>query len=388
MLVTEKSVRVEPSCSLEKYRNQSSHLQSNQQYSSISQVLAEQPELVYTKLMSLLVTLVVLLRVLLSNYQSSSRILYSAQKHGWNQSVRYRGWIYNFYCTRRSKYQVHSKLDWFWYCRSICFYRNKSYQDLHWYWIAQEILWCSRVCHLQSRRKTTTVLLLWSENCRESYLQSTRRRSTSRLYWRCIRERFTPNNIGTGTVFTSGVSTNSLTKIYIGDGQLFGLGGAAESVTFNPDEKEALFDFTGVGSIRSTRSYIGDGSLFAVNGAAESTVVVPPAEGLFKFSGLATERTSAVETGGGILFNFVTSIERRTFAHSTTGALDISGIADIARAIDYTGFGNLFAVNGAAESTTNRITVEGDIAFSGDAKVVSTRRFIGSGTSIRIRQCN
>ena len=192
-------------------------------------------------------------------------------------------------------------------------------------------------------------------------------------------ERFTPNNIGTGTVFTSGVSTSSLTKIYIGDGQLFGLGGAAESVTFNPDEKEALFDFTGVGFIRSTRSYIGDGSLFAVNGAAESTVVVPPAEGLFKFSGLATERTSAVETGGGILFNFVTSIERRTFAHSTTGALDISGIADIARAIDYTGFGNLFAVNGAAESTTNRITVEGDIAFSGDAKVVATRRFIGSG---------
>ena len=236
MLVTEKSVRVEPSCSLEKYRNQSSHLQSNQQYSSISQVLAEQPELVHTKLMSLLVTLVVLPKLLLSNYQSSSRILYSVQKQR-NQSVRYRGWIYNFYCTRRSKYQVHSKLERFWYSRSICFYRNKSYQDLHWYWFSQEILWCSRVCHLQPRRETTIVLLLWSENCRESYLQSTRRRSTSRLHWRCIREIYS-NNIGTGTVFTSGVSTNSLTKIYIGDGQLFGLGGAAESVTFNPDEKK------------------------------------------------------------------------------------------------------------------------------------------------------
>ena len=72
--------------------------------------------------------------------------------------------------------------------------------------------------------------------------------------WRS-RTRYVPNNVGFGNIFT--------------------IGGSAEAVTFNPDEKQMLFSFTGELTERTSASYVGEGNLFAFSGGAERVAYAP-----------------------------------------------------------------------------------------------------------------
>ena len=194
------------------------------------------------------------------------------------------------------------------------------------------------------------------------------------------KEVFTPNYITEGTITIDITSVYARIVRFIGEGQIFSIGGAAESVTFNPDEQQALFDITGQSVQKVTRSEVVSGTLFGFGGAAESRTVAPEAKGLFTVAGFAAERTTAVEVGGGTLFNFVSSELRRTFAWEANVQLEVSGIADVTRTRDFTGFGSLFALGGAAVVTTFAADVQADIFVFGAADTPRTRVHRGSGS--------
>lgn len=193
-------------------------------------------------------------------------------------------------------------------------------------------------------------------------------------------ERFTPNYITEGVITIDVDTIYAKIVRYFGEGQIFAVSGAAESVTFNPDEQQALFDITGQSVQKVTRSEVVSGTLFGFGGAAESRAVAPEAKGLFTVTGTAAERKSASETGGGVLFNFVTSATRRTFAWQADIRLDVSGIADITRTRDFVGFGSLFAFDGAAVITAFSPEVQVDIHVFGAADTPRTRVHRGSGS--------
>ena len=94
-------------------------------------------------------------------------------------------------------------------------------------------------------------------------------------------------HVGSGTATLSGAGRVVITLSFVGEGRISTLSGAAEAVTFNPLEKDLLFSTVGFASLRSTRAYAGTGNLYAIGGAAESRTVVPPADGLYDIAGEA-----------------------------------------------------------------------------------------------------
>ena len=100
---------------------------------------------------------------------------------------------------------------------------------------------------------------------------------------------------------------------YIGSGSFRKLSGAAESITFNPDEKQMLFSFAGAGTENTTAREISQ-------------------SGLFKASGEA-----------GVLVRF---------PHTGEGTISVSGDAHTTRARDFIGSGFIPTLSGAAESLT------------------------------------
>ena len=60
-----------------------------------------------------------------------------------------------------------------------------------------------------------------------------------------------------GTISVFGNAETPRSRPFIGSGSLRKLSGAAESITFNPDEKQMLFSFTGASTNKHTESYFG-----------------------------------------------------------------------------------------------------------------------------------
>lgn len=193
-------------------------------------------------------------------------------------------------------------------------------------------------------------------------------------------ERFTPNNIGSGTIYVDVDTSERIAKDFVGEGRIFNISGASESFTVNPDETTALFSIGGVSSQVVVRREIVFGTLFAFSGASESVGVVPEATGLFTFKGRAEEATTYAEVGFGNLFNFVTSIERRTFDWTSQVNLTISGVADEKHTEAYSGFGNLYNFSGAAETITFSPELYGVVHVFGAADTPRTRVTVGTGS--------
>ena len=193
-------------------------------------------------------------------------------------------------------------------------------------------------------------------------------------------ERFTPNNIGSGTIHVDVTTEVTRTRDFVGEGRIFNISGASESFTVNPDETTALFSIGGVSSQVVVRREIVFGTLFGFSGASESVGVVPEATGLFTFKGRAEEATTFVEVGFGDLFNFVTSIERRTFDWTSQIDLGVSGIADEKHTEAYVGFGRLYNFAGAAETITFSPELYGVVHVFGAADTPRTRVTVGTGS--------
>ena len=138
-----------------------------------------------------------------------------------------------------------------------------------------------------------------------------------------------PSWVVSGTIPVSGEAKTNFSLLHNGSGSLRKLSGAAESVTFNPEERQMLFSFTGT-RIAETTSVVefSSGTLFGIGGLSESFAASPE-----------------------VLVN-----------------LKVSGEVFIRFVPNNVGFGNIFAINGAAES----ITVNPDerqmlFSFTGEA---------------------
>ena len=180
----------------------------------------------------------------------------------------------------------------------------------------------------------------------------------------------------------------------LGTGSLKKFSGAVEVATFNPEEKQLLFSFTGsatekvtanppeegtqirisgeaipkvrvhevffgripvtgIADTDRTRSFVGSGSLKKFSGAAESITVNPEERQLlFSFTGTGSENTSVVEIASGRLFTFSSSTVVSAAAYETTGLFKLSGDARTQKVPRYKGSGSLKKFSGAAESLT------------------------------------
>ena len=197
-----------------------------------------------------------------------------------------------------------------------------------------------------------------------------------------------------GRIPISGVGGTDRTRVFIGSGSLKKLSGASESITFNPEEKQLLFSFTGSATekvtanppeegtqirisgeaipkvqvhevffgripvsgdavLKKTKPFIGSGSLKKFSGAAESITFNPEERQLlFSFTGRGSENTSVAEIASGRLFTFSSSTVVSALAYETTGLFKLSGDARAVQVPRYRGSGLLRKLSGAAESIT------------------------------------
>ena len=103
------------------------------------------------------------------------------------------------------------------------------------------------------------------------------------------RDKFVPNNIGSGTIFVTGDADAVRARDFVGSGSLRKLSGAAESRRIDITTLPSLFRVYGDGDIARSRPYIGSGSLRKLSGAAESLTFNPDEKQMF-FSFLEKER--------------------------------------------------------------------------------------------------
>ena len=156
--------------------------------------------------------------------------------------------------------------------------------------------------------------------------------------------RFTPNWNSVGGIKLEIEGAYRFAPIYIGSGSFKKFSGAAESATYNPEEKQMLFSFTGTGS--------------------ESVVVNPPEEGTeVRLSGNAFIRAVPNNIG--------------------SGTVRLSGTAKIYYVPHFEGSGTLYNFLGAAESKTVDITtIPSLFRVYGNGDISRSRPYIGSGSCL------
>jgi hypothetical protein len=237
-------------------------------------------------------------------------------------------------------------------------------------------------------------------------------------------ENLTSVYTGSGSAQISGVVTEKFVPNNIGSGNIFALAGSAESITFNPDEKQMLFSFTGEGTERilvreisqggtftfsgtsgdplltfaeqpfvqtkisgkvfftTHRSIIGTGSLFGFGGVSESTGVVPQTEQvLFKVSGDSINKISVLHVGSGSLRKLSGSAESVTFNPDERQMLfSFIGAGTENTTAREVSQGGLFKASGEAGVLVRFAhTGEGTIPLSGNATTTRARDFVGFG---------
>ena len=187
-------------------------------------------------------------------------------------------------------------------------------------------------------------------------------------------------HVGSGTATLSGAGRIVITLSFVGEGRISTLSGAAEAVTFNPLEKDLLFSAVGFASLRSTRAYTGTGNLYAIGGAAESRTVVPPADGLYDIAGEARVVITLSHVGEGNLFSIVAGREAVAYDYVGEQALfTLSGAGEERTTTFEVGEGSIFSIGGAAERVAYVPSLQADVNFSGLAKIVITVSHVGSG---------
>ena len=190
---------------------------------------------------------------------------------------------------------------------------------------------------------------------------------------------FTEQPFGTTSVFGEGHVVASL--LHIGSGTFRKFGGGAESATFNPEERQLLFSFTGELNESRSVSEVGSGILFGFSGASEAISVAYETQGLYKISGDGLVVASLLHIGSGTLRKFSGGAESFTvnpderqilFSFTGEGADSISVAETKQIEIDITG---------TAEPVlrTQAFQGFGTISITGDSFNRYVPNFIGSG---------
>ena len=178
-----------------------------------------------------------------------------------------------------------------------------------------------------------------------------------------------------------GDSHETRRRVFTGSGRIPVFKGAAESLTYNPTERDMLFSFIGVGSEKQTESHSGSGNLFTFSGASEAITNVQVGDGLWRFSGDSHETRSRVFVGSGSFKKFSGAAESTTWNPEERQMLfDFTGVGTEKHTEVFVGSGNLFNFSGASEAVTN-IQVGGGLwRFAGDCVESSSNAFVGSGS--------
>ena len=163
---------------------------------------------------------------------------------------------------------------------------------------------------------------------------------------------YSPAMDSRGILLLRGTSTESFCLEYSGSGLFKKFSGAAESITWNPDEKQILFSFIGVGSEKQTDNYIGTGLLHTFSGAVESrTSSDDIAAGLFRVGGSGHSSETDTYIGSGVFSTFSGLSESTTWnpdekqiLFSFTGA-----VQNVEHHRSYVGDGRLFNFLGGEE---------------------------------------
>ena len=259
---------------------------------------------------------------------------------------------------------------------------------------------------------------------------------------------FVPKYPASGLITITGDADTDRARSFIGSGSLRKISGAAESVTFNPDEKQMLFSFTGESTIKHTEVYVGVdtpirlrrgslsdfqtydfqpnwnafgvitvsgdvgvnfvpnnvgfGNIFTIGGSAEAVTFNPDEKQmLFSFTGELAERTTASHVGEGNLFAFSGGAERVAYVPTLLADIRLNGQVGIRYVPNNIGFGNIFTIGGSAESITFNPderqllfsftgevvesfgvaeTKQIEVDIAGDGSFIRSRAYEGSGT--------
>ena len=226
----------------------------------------------------------------------------------------------------------------------------------------------------------------------------------------------------------SGVAATTRARDFVGEGNIATLSGAAEAVTFNPLERDLLFDVTGIAAERRTNVFVGSGQIKVYPEAADIRFIPNwNAEGVIPVSGTAVERVARDEVvqvnigtfsgaAESVTFNplekdmlfsvggraaYRTSVSEvklanaRLFAddnngtttkiHVGSGTATLSGAGRIVITLSYVGDIRIGTFSGAAEAVTFN-PLEKDLLFSasGIATLRSTRAYSGTGSLFAI----
>ena len=189
-----------------------------------------------------------------------------------------------------------------------------------------------------------------------------------------------------GRIPVLGDGHTTRTRPYIGSGFLRKLGGSAESITVNPDEKQMLFSFLGEGTESKSVVTSGDGRLFGFGGAAIATRSAYETTGLYRVSGDASIIASLSHVGSGTLRKLGGSAESLTVNPDERQLLfSFTGSGGEKHTESYVGSG--FATLGA-EATNVRyiphITGSGTTNIFGIVKSHYVPHVIGTGTLRKI----
>ena len=235
---------------------------------------------------------------------------------------------------------------------------------------------------------------------------------------------YTPNYYGSGSIRVSGDVFERWVPNNIGSGTLYTFSGAAESFTFNPEEKQLLFSFigsrisekitssevgdchlkltgtsgdplltfaeegsgrislSGAGTIYYVPSYRGSGTLYTFSGAAESITVNPEDKQiLFSIIGESPTSLSVVYTGSGSFKKFSGAAESVSYNPDERQLLfSFTGASSSSKTRAKAGSGDIFVRGNAGVVSTRRYLGEGTIPLSGVATITRTRDFVGSGS--------
>jgi len=173
---------------------------------------------------------------------------------------------------------------------------------------------------------------------------------------------FVRSAVTTGNINIDVDADEAATRIYTGQGSLFSIGGAVETVSV-AEESTGLFNFVGNATLNRSRDFVGSGSLFGYSGAAEAAVVSPDLEtGLFEISGNGDTSRSRIFTA--------------------TGSANVYGNVNDSFSRPYIGTGSFSAFGGAAEVAGYDPSEETILyEFTGRASIRATNKFVGSGSA-------
>jgi len=190
---------------------------------------------------------------------------------------------------------------------------------------------------------------------------------------------FTEQPFGTTSVFGEGHVVASL--LHIGSGTFRKFGGGAESATFNPEERQLLFSFTGELSEARSVAETGSGILFGFSGASETFTAAYETQGLYRISGDGLVVASLLHVGSGTLRKFgggaeslTVNPDERQLLFSFTGEGSQSLTVAETKQIE-------IDIAGTAEPVlrTQAFQGSGTISVSGDARIRYVPHVIGSG---------